>query len=185
MNSRGVANGGKSVDESEYTTYPLGSTVYAIQTAPGRVKLGYTQDLSRRMSDIEGMAGEATLLRYEAAGRAYERRLHHACREHHLTREFFANEGAVAGYVAGNFSVLDLGPAPAEAERSCEAESIREAERMAERMRLIGTPTRSASHARTCQHCHKPLYCIARSDARFCSVRCRVAAHRATRPMYG
>jgi len=31
---------------------------------------------------------------------------------------------------------------------------------------------------RTCQHCLKPLPCTARSDARFCSGRCRVAAHR-------
>lgn len=33
--------------------------------------------------------------------------------------------------------------------------------------------------ARTCQHCHQPLVCTSRSDARYCSVRCRVAAHRA------
>lgn len=32
---------------------------------------------------------------------------------------------------------------------------------------------------RTCDHCGRPLACTARSDARYCSVRCRVAAHRA------
>src|SRR5450756_151125 len=33
-------------------------------------------------------------------------------------------------------------------------------------------------HTRTCHHCHRPLPCVARSDARYCSTRCRVAAHR-------
>lgn len=36
---------------------------------------------------------------------------------------------------------------------------------------------------RTCAHCHQPLAWDARSDARYCSVRCRVAAHRARRPV--
>lgn len=34
-------------------------------------------------------------------------------------------------------------------------------------------------HTRRCQRCHRPLPCTARSDARYCSGYCRVAAHRA------
>lgn len=86
--------------------------VYAVQTAPGRVKLGYTKDLSRRLQAIEGHAGEALLLRHEPGDREHERRLHHACHAHRITREFFVMEGAVADYVQGGFSVGDLGPVP-------------------------------------------------------------------------
>lgn len=82
--------------------------IYAVETAPGRVKLGYTTNLPKRLHAIEGNAGQATLLRSEPGTVTLERRLHAACKDHYIRREHFRNEGRVAEYVAGAFSAHDL-----------------------------------------------------------------------------
>lgn len=108
--------------------------VYAVQTAPGRVKLGYTKDLSKRMKAIEGHAGEARLLQYATGTLQDERNLHAYCREQRIVREFFRHEGPVQDFCDGRLPLDDLPPAAQSfarwtAQRAAErAESERERE---------------------------------------------------------
>jgi len=86
---------------------PMG-VIYAVLTAPGRVKLGFTTDLPKRLNTILGDAGQADLL-YTAPGtKADESALHAACYEHHIVREFFRPEGLVAEFAAGKVDLTDL-----------------------------------------------------------------------------
>ena len=108
--------------------------VYAVQTAPGRVKLGYTKDLSKRLQAIEGHAGEALLLRYLPGTLQDESNLHECCREQRIVREFFRLDGPVKDFCDGCLPLCDLPPAAQSrvrwtAERAAErAESERERE---------------------------------------------------------
>jgi len=90
----------------EVQGWPMG-TIYAVETAPGRVKLGYTTNLPMRLHSIEGHAGQAVLLRSEPGTSRDEKRLHDECAAQHIRREHFRNEGRVAEYVAGMFSAHD------------------------------------------------------------------------------
>ena len=65
------------------------------------------------------------------------------------------------------------GPAPVVCSTRCEVER----ERQRQRVKGAARP-KAAMHASTCQHCGE-AFTAKRADARFCGVKCRVAAHRA------
>jgi hypothetical protein len=67
-------------------------------------------------------------------------------------------------------------PEPKTAEESAARESLRELGRMLDAIDRKYAPTRLLAY--TCEHCGG-TFTPRRRDARFCSGRCRVAAHRA------
>jgi hypothetical protein len=82
--------------------------VYAVQVGPGRIKIGLTSDINKRLQSIKTASGEATLLRREPGNRDVERRLHYACRDQCINGEVFSNNGVVSEYIAGTFSANRL-----------------------------------------------------------------------------
>lgn len=83
-------------------------TIYAIQTAPGRVKIGFTTNLDQRVRTILGHAGEAEVLHFVEGTHEEERQLHWYCAEQRITNEFFRNEGPVAEFASGRLSVAEV-----------------------------------------------------------------------------
>ena len=84
--------------------------VYAIETWPGLVKVGFTANIEKRLAAYHTHCGKFNVLRVEPGTKADERLLHGAFKPYRMdgTMEHFYNVMDVTAWIAGNVSTADL-----------------------------------------------------------------------------